>query len=107
MSIPIQWNFSIDATSIGAAQVLAYEKKMPLAAASVYVNRGLDDVFKIDEFCNLSLETLHDPMSLPDVDKASIEYVKQLTKMNIFTFMEIMMWMELLLFVLWCICCAD
>lgn len=52
------------------SQSLSAELKLPPVIASLLVQRGVDTAEKVNEFFNPSLEGLHDPFLMKDMDKA-------------------------------------
>jgi single-stranded-DNA-specific exonuclease len=70
MGVPKRWNMSLNKDAIYDAQELAFEMDMPVSAATVYVSRGLNNALMVQDYCNLGIHKFHDPMLLPDVDKA-------------------------------------
>jgi single-stranded-DNA-specific exonuclease len=55
---------------------IAYELEIPVPAAAVYVNRGLNTIDKINDFCDLGYHRLHDPNLLPDMEVAVDRLIK-------------------------------
>ena len=51
---------------LNIAKELAYELEIPLCISRVLVSRGIDSISKANDFVDLSLKKLHNPMSLPD-----------------------------------------
>ena len=54
-----------------AEEILARELHIHATTARLLVNRGLSDPAEAHAFLNPSLSQLHDPMGLPDMDKAA------------------------------------
>lgn len=68
MLAPVRWNLlSPDRYAVNE---IAYELEVPVPAAAAYVNRGLDTLDKINDFCDLGYHRLHDPFLLPDMSIA-------------------------------------
>lgn len=57
---------------IDTVRELAYELDMPQFAARLLISRGIDTVKKANKFFNLDIKSLHNPMLLPDAEKAII-----------------------------------
>lgn len=49
---------------------LAYELEVPQSVAQVMATRGIDSVKKAKKFINLDIKQMHNPMLLPDAQKA-------------------------------------
>lgn len=74
MNIETQWN--IKKADINTVRELAYELDLPQFVAQLLVSRGIDTVNKANKFLNLDIKHLHNPMLLPDADKA----IKRISK---------------------------
>jgi single-stranded-DNA-specific exonuclease len=57
-------------------EYLARNASISTAFAQILVNRGLKDIRAIKDFLQPSLQNLHDPFELPDMDKA-VERIKR------------------------------
>ena len=55
---------------------LAYDLEIPISVAQVMITRGIDSVEKAEQFLDLKINKLHNPMSLPDADIA----IKRISK---------------------------
>ncbi len=49
---------------------IAYELELPLSVAQVMVTRGLDTIEKAKKFFKLDINKMHNPLTLPDAQKA-------------------------------------
>jgi len=55
---------------------LAYELEIPIPVAQVMLTRGIDSVDKAEQFLDLKINKLHNPMTLPDAEIA----IKRISK---------------------------
>lgn len=74
MNIETQWN--IKKADVNTVRELAYELDFPQFVAQLLVSRGIDTVNKANKFLNLDIKHLHNPMLLPDAEKA----IKRISK---------------------------
>ena len=61
---------------MSSVKELACELEIPLSIAQVMMTRGIDSVKKAEQFLDLKIKKLHNPMSLPDADIA----IKRISK---------------------------
>jgi hypothetical protein len=59
-----------------AAKELAYELEIPLSIAQIMAYRKITSVEMAEDFFNLKINKLHNPMSLPDA-KTAIERISK------------------------------
>jgi len=71
-----RWN--IKTTNSQLAAELAEELDVPRAVATVFIGRGLDTKAKIDTFCKLGMQHVHEPWTLPDLKPAIQRLIKAL-----------------------------
>ena len=66
--------------SVEAASALARSLQVPLPAAHVLVNRGLDDATKARRYLEPALENLHDPLEMLDLDRAAERILEAISR---------------------------
>ena len=72
----IQTVWKMRECSMQEVKELAYDLEIPIPVAQVMLTRGIDSVEKAEQFLDLKINKLHNPMSLPDAEIA----IKRISK---------------------------